>query len=154
MFMLTVKWNRKTAVLIILLAALLLITIIIGISHGSREPDAALGIQLNSCEKRIAYLASYGWQAVAESEVAQEIVIPREFNEVYTKYNELQLTQGFDLREYCGMDATVYTYAITNHPSGQEVYAQLILFSGQVIGGDIHSRTLDGFMHGLNTGLN
>jgi len=149
MFMLTIKWNKKNAVLIIILAALLLIALIFGISRGSSTPDPSLGIQLDSCEKRVAYLAAHGWQAVPDSEAVQEIVIPREFNAIYQKYNELQLSQGFDLSDYCGMDARLFTYTVTNHPCGEEVIAQLILFADQVIGGDIHSTALGGFMHGI-----
>lgn len=151
MFMMTIKWNKKTAILIIALAALVLIALVIGISRGSAAPDPSLGIQLNSCERRVAYLAAYGWQAAPDSEKAQDIVIPREFNAIYQKYNELQLAQGFDLSDYCGMDARLFTYTVTNHPCGEEVIAQLILFADQVIGGDIHSTALEGFMHGIKS---
>lgn len=151
MFVLTLKWNKKTAVLIIAAVALLLVILVLAIGRGGsdRPEDAALGIQLNTCEKRVAYLASLGWEADPASETEQNIVIPREFSQIYAKYNELQKTQGFDLSEYCGMDATVYTYTVSNHPSGETVMAQIILSNGQVIGGDIHSTALGGFMHGL-----
>lgn len=149
MFMLTVKWNKKTAVLIIAIVAVLLIALVVAVGNSSKPSDPSLGVQLNSCERRVAYLQSLGWIADPSSETMQEILIPREFNEIYEKYNELQKGQGFDLSEYCGMDAELYTYIVSNHPCGEEAVAQLILFADQVIGGDIHSTALNGFMHGI-----
>ena len=150
MYVLTLKWNKKTAVAVIAAAALLLTALVLLVGGGREHTDeAVLGIRLNTCEKRVRYLASLGWEAEAESETVQQIVIPREFNAVYAKYNELQKSQGFDLSDYCGMDAELYTYRLRNHPSGEEAFAQLILFSGEVIGGDVHSTALGGFMHGI-----
>ena len=147
--MLTVKWNKKTAVLIIALAALLLVALVVAVGNNSKQADPSLGIQLDSCERRVAYLAALGWNADPNSETVQQILIPRAFNKIFEKYNELQIEQGFDLSEYCGMDVMLYTYAISNHPCGEPTIAQLILFADQVIGGDIHSAALNGFMHGL-----
>ena len=150
MFVLTFKWNKRTAVAIIAAAAVLLIAIVLIVGVGGRKSEAAVGgILLRTTEDRIAYLASLGWTALPESETEKPILIPKEFSEVYEKYNELQLAQGFDLRDYRGMDATLYTYEITNHPCGERVIAQLIVYAGEAIGGDVHSARLDGFMHGL-----
>ena len=151
MYVLTLKWNKKTAAALIVAAALLLVALILLVANGGKKDseDVVPGVRLTSCEKRVEYLASLGWTVDAASETSQDIVIPREFNEVYQKYNELQLAQGFDLRDYCGMDAMIYCYAVSNHPSGEQAIAQLILFADEVIGGDIHSTSLGGFMHGI-----
>lgn len=150
MFVLTLKWNKRTAVLVIAAAAVVLIALILLFGRSGESSSAPVtGTRLNSTEKRVAYLASLGWTAESASETEQQILIPKEFGEVYEKYNDLQIAQGFDLRDYRGMDATVYTYTVTNHPCGDDVIAQLIVFAGEAIGGDIHSSALDGFMHGL-----
>ena len=150
MFVLTLKWNKRTAVLAIAAAAVVLIALILLFGRSGESSSAPVtGTRLNSTEKRVAYLASLGWTADPASETEQQILIPKEFGEVYEKYNELQRAQGFDLRDYRGMDATLYTYTVTNHPCGEAVIAQLIVFAGEAIGGDIHSSALDGFMHGL-----
>ncbi len=66
------------------------------------------------------------------------------------EYNALQLQQGFDLRRYGGLICSMYTYRVLNYPSGDEnVLAALFVYRNRVIGGDIHSTALDGFMHGL-----
>ena len=146
----TVKWNKKTAVAIVVAVALLLTALILLAGRSQSVPDGTvLGIRLDSCEKRVAYLASLGWEADPARESCQKIVIPKSFSAVYTRYNELQKSQGFDLSDYCGMDAELYSYTVSNHPGGQPVIAQLILFGGEVIGGDIHSVAMGGFMHGI-----
>ena len=78
------------------------------------------------------------------------VTIPKEFNEVYEKYNKLQKQQGFDLEDYKGKTAEVYTYAVKNYGNKkQEVRANLIVCEGQLVGGDVCSAELDGFMQGL-----
>ena len=78
------------------------------------------------------------------------VTIPKEFNEVYEKYNKLQKQQGFDLEDYKGKIAEVYTYAVKNYGNKkQEVRANLIVCEGQLVGGDVCSAELDGFMQGL-----
>lgn len=150
MLVLTLKWNKRTAVFMIAAAAVLLVALVLFVGGSGRKASApAAGARLDSTEKRVAYLASLGWSVDPASETEQQILIPKEFGAVYEKYNELQLRQGFDLREYRGMDATLYSYRVTNHPSGEDVFAQLIVFAGEAIGGDVHSCALDGFMHGL-----
>ena len=67
------------------------------------------------------------------------------------RYNELQKQQGFDLSQYCGEVCESYTYMLNSYPSGETgVIAQLFIYKGRVIGGDIHSASLGGFMHGLS----
>ncbi len=152
MFVKTIKFNKKTAVAIVLAAAAVLILFILLAGRASQgghaNLDAGSGIKTNA--DRVAYLLALGW-SVAETPVSeQETVIPREFTEVLECYNELQKQQGFDLQEYCGLEVTIYTYTVLNYPNATgEVYACLYIHSGQVIAGDIHSAALDGFMHGL-----
>ena len=71
-----------------------------------------------------------------------EFTIPAEFNEVYSRYNELLKTAGYDLAPYKGKLCKRYTYLI---PS-QNARANIIVYNGEIIGGDISSITLDGIM--------
>ena len=69
---------------------------------------------------------------------------------VFPKKNELQKSQGFDLTDYAGKSVTIYNYKVLNYPENSEyVYATLIVLDGVIIGGDIHSTELNGFMHGF-----
>ena len=71
-----------------------------------------------------------------------EFTIPTEFNEVYSRYNELLKTAGYDLSPYKGKTCKRYTYLI---PS-QNARANIIVYDGKIIGGDISGITLDGIM--------
>ena len=43
-----------------------------------------------------------------------------------------------------------YTYEITNYPTGETgILANLLIYKNTVIGGEVLSPQLDGFLHGL-----
>ena len=43
-----------------------------------------------------------------------------------------------------------YTYEITNYPTGRTgILANLLIYKNTVIGGEVRSPQLDGFLHGL-----
>lgn len=101
------------------------------------------GIKTN--EDRIIFLNQRGLE-VSENEVEmKEIIIPIEFDEVYTKYNELQVSQGFNLEKFKGKTAEMYTYLVMNSEEKQsEIYANILIYDNKIIGGDISSASLDG----------
>ncbi len=88
-----------------------------------------------------------GWEA----EVSEfcEVQIPYEFDEVYKKYNEIQLSQGFDLEKYKGKRVMKYTYDIKNYPNESEVSLNMLVYKNKLIAGDVCSKKQGGFMHGL-----
>lgn len=96
-------------------------------------------------------MTELGWTVEPVPVETVEVVIPEVFSEVYSKYNELQLSQGLDLSKYAGKTATRWTVRVTGHPSGEEeVYATLLVINSRVVGGDVCSARLGGFMHGLS----
>ena len=111
------------------------------------EPE---GSGLDSTEARVEYLSGFGWEVDPESETAREIVLPEDISGVIAQYNVLQKQQGFDLEPYAGKTIESYTYELKSYPNGEEnVIAQLFIYNGRAIAGDIHSASLGGFMHGL-----
>ena len=147
MFFVTVKFNRKTAVTIILAAAAILIALII-IFSGSTQ--AAMGTKIeDSTRARVQLLQELGWEVDPATETAKTVLIPRQFSGIYAEYNELQKKQGYDLEKYKGAEVQMYSYMVTNYKSSENVVACIYIYAGQLIGGDIHSTTLGGFMHGL-----
>ncbi len=97
------------------------------------------------------FLKEYGWEVSPTPVEMQEVTIPAEFGRVYRVYNDLQLAQNFDLAPYKGKAATRYTYEVYNYPDlPTGVVANLLVYKGEVIGGDICTRALDGFMHGFS----
>lgn len=106
------------------------------------------GIKTN--EDRVEYLQSYGWEVAEEPLATQELLIPEEMDDSYDEYLALQREQGFDLTKYAGKRVKRYTYEVTNYPTGETgVQADLLIYKNTVIGGEVLSPQLDGFLHGL-----
>lgn len=147
MFVYTVKWNKKTALTVVIAAAVIICALIFIIGAGGNDGPSCT---VRNNEDRVEFLLSLGWEVDAEAVSERTIIIPQEFSEIYSAYNELQIAQGYDLSQYCGLEATVYTYPITNYSgySGR-VVLDLYVLNYEVVGGDVHSLELDGFMHGL-----
>ena len=137
------KLTKGRAVFIIMACAALLAAIVLICSGPS-------GSSLDTAEERAEYLASLGWKADPESEQHRAVVLPEEFSGSIAQYNALQKQQGFDLERYAGEEVDSWSYDLAEYPGGEEnVTAQLYTYKGAVIGGDIHSNALGGFMHGL-----
>ena len=106
------------------------------------------GIRSNA--DRIAYLQRWGWIPAEEPASVEDVLIPKTFDASYDGYLSLQRSQGFDLEAYAGKTVKRYTYAIHNYPGLQkDIWASLLIWKRQVIGGEIYSRQGDGFTHGL-----
>ena len=141
-----IKMSRKAAVCIVLAiaAALFLIVVLAGIQR-----NAASG-KVESSEDAAEYLLGLGWEVDQNAVTIQTTVLPEYFDNTISAYNKLQLEQGFDLTEQAGQEITVYLFPVTNYPNTSgDVLACLMTCKGKVIGGDIHSSELDGFMHAL-----
>lgn len=137
------KWNRKAALCILLGSALVLCALILAIGGGN-------GTRVQTNEDRVKFLENLGWEIDPEPVAVSEVLIPKDFSDVYQKFNELQIEQGYDLSAHQGETATIYAYRVRNYRDFDgTVVAELYVSNGRIIGGDIHSLALDGFMHGL-----
>lgn len=152
--MLTLRLKPKTIFgIILILTGVIVIAVTFFSNHVSNTQNTAGMVSLASNEDREAYLTSLGWEYDVNC-TEKQVKIPAQFNDTYTRYNEIQQKQGFDLSEYKGRDVTVYTYNIKNF-SGYEnrdcIFANLIVCDNKLIGGDICSTSAsDGFMQGLS----
>lgn len=145
----TMPIKPKTRTLLVTLGgfALLAILLICGALRGSRSVAAEL---VTTSGERVEFLRECGWEVDPASEAEQTVHIPERFSAVYESYNDLQKQQGYDLEPLGGTDCTLYTYTVTNWPDdGQLVVADLYVRNDRVIGGDVHSTNLDGFMIGI-----
>ncbi len=95
---------------------------------------------------RISYLKSINCSVEEEIISQKDIVIPSEFSDVYKKYNEIQIKAGFNLLNFKGVNATIYTYKVTDYNGIKNAYANLIVSDGRIIGGDIFTTDLGGQM--------
>ena len=108
------------------------------------------GQGVKSNQDRIDYLAAYGWEVSQDPIATQELLIPEEMDDSYQEYLALQADQGFDLEKYAGKRVKRYTYEVLNYPSGETgVQVNLLICKNTVIGGEVLSPRLDGFLHGL-----
>lgn len=105
--------------------------------------------------ERASFLRSFGWEITDEPLETSTVTIPSEFGRVYESYNDVQRAQGYNLERYKGKSVTRYTYEVKNYPSevgGQpreHIRANLLVYEGTIIGGDICSLELGGFLHGF-----
>ena len=106
--------------------------------------------KIKTNEDRVNFLSQFGWQVKSEPIESAEITIPSEFDKIFMGYNEIQKRQGLDLSRYKNKNVMRYTYEITNY-SGEDgkVYANVIVYRNKVIGGDVCSANVNGFIHGF-----
>ena len=132
------KW-----MLILMAAAILVLGIVLSVQRKNEIPAS-------STAERMAYAKRLGYSVNEYTETAKSVVIPQEFGSVYTQYNKLQLAAGFDLQKYKGREAVIYEYELYEYAECEDtVYIHFIVIDGVLVGGDICSARLNGFMHGL-----
>ncbi len=104
---------------------------------------------VETVDDHVAFLKQFGWEIDPEAREITQVTIPVQFNEVYENYNELQRKEGLDLEKYKGKTVKKYTYLVNNHNYDGVVYANLLIYKNQVIGGDLCSAVSGGFIHGF-----
>ena len=99
----------------------------------------------------IEFLRSYGWEVKKKPLEKIDVIIPKEFDEVYENYNKIQLEAGLNLENYKGKKGTRYTYEVTNYPKklSDTVRANIIIIDNTPVAGDIMTTNINGFMHSL-----
>ena len=97
-----------------------------------------------------AFLAQFGWAVGQTPTEVAEVTIPDEFDKIFTAYNEIQKAQGLNLAKYRRKTVKRYTYEVTNYEGYEgKVYANVLVWRGRVIGGDVCSADVSGFIHGF-----
>lgn len=137
----------------ILAVGIVSIVLITSSSNSNNAPDTMPPVEMMTAEtndQRVAFLEYFGWKIVTDPTEVAEVVIPSEFDDVYQNYNAIQKQQGMDLEGYKGKTVQRYVYLVTNYPDGKtNVFAHLLICDNIIVGGDIASSELDGFMHGF-----
>jgi hypothetical protein len=148
MLVMTAKVDKKK-IAIILAAVILVITMIVMLVRGgSSTPTASTGISNN--DARVAFLKSFGWDVTTSPVESSQVRIPEKTTEVFDRYNELQKSQGYDLKEFAGKTATRYVYKVNNYPGATApVYATILVYKNQVIGGDVTDTSAKGVVRGF-----
>ena len=137
-------FTKKNALLVVFIAAFIIVFFLFFRWKGGSHSE------IMTPDGRQKFLASLGWEVDLSSEEAKTVIIPEKFEGVMADYNQMQLEQGFDLSPYCGKQCRQYTYSLLNYPDNTEnVYLSLYIKDSKVIGGDIHTNSVNGFMQGI-----
>ena len=148
MLIMTTKVDKRK-LLIALAAVLAAIAGLLLLGRDDAQPTANL-TAADTNDARVKFLTDLGWEVTASPAEATEVRIPREADEVFSRYNELQKNQGYDLTKYAGKKFMRYVYQINNFPDAKEpVYATLLVYKDRIIGGDITDTTPGGRVQGL-----
>ena len=115
---------------------------------GSKSEISYDGVK--SAADAVNFLAQFGWTVNGGAAKSAKVTIPESFDKVFAAYNEIQRSQGLDLSKYKKKELTRYTFEVTNY-EGHEgtVYANVLVYRNRVVGGDICSADLSGFVHGF-----
>lgn len=124
---------------------------------GSDKPavnSSGISLKAGTNEERIAFLSQFGWDIDEDPIEVTEVIIPSEFDSDYEMYNKIQTAQNLDLLPFAGKRVKRWTYSINNYPEYENkkgvIRANILVYEGAVVGGDVCSIELDGFMHGFD----
>ena len=148
MLVMTAKVDKKK-IAVILAAAVLLIAGILLLAGGRQSQSTAATVGSN--DARVAFLKNFGWNVAASPVESSQVRIPSEPSEVFDRYNALQKSQGYDLSAFSGKTVMRYVYKINNYPGATEpVYATVLVYRNQIIGGDITDTAARGVVRGFS----
>lgn len=158
MFIYSLHANTIKFFAVICLSLTALIALIVFVPTYAEQNDAAqVGVdasynyeKIKSNEDRINFIKQFGWEVEAQPLKEQEVIIPAEFDKIFAAYNEIQRAQGLDLSSFKKKNVMRYTYAVTNYPDYEgTVYINILIYRNTVIGGDVCSADVNGFIHGF-----
>lgn len=154
LFILSIKpLKNKIFVIFIILIILSLGLFLINSNKQKKVAVSEIGeytLSAKTNDERVKFLSQFGWQVSPNPIEICDITIPSKFNSVYENYNDIQKSQGLDLNQYKEQNCTRYTYQILNYKNAPgSIRANLLVLNNHIIGGDICSLELNGFMHGF-----
>jgi hypothetical protein len=155
MFVMSFRHSRKRVIVTIAVAVAVVTAIAVLACARNAPPQATsagrkYSIAAGSNDERVAFFRQFGWNVKAEPLDEGDVAIPGKFNDVYLEYNNIQQEQGLDLKPYAGKTVHQWIYAITNYPQQEMMRGTLLVSGGKVIGGDLSTPALDGFMTGFD----
>ena len=145
----TTRFSRKKAVLTVIAMGIVMAVLIL-LTGRTESGSASARPELTDNSHRVEYLRSLGWEVDTEPVETLQFLLPEKLEEPYLSYNELQLSQGFDLTACLGKQVERYTYTVTNYPERPEgVQANLYICEDYPVAGDICCPGASGFQAGL-----
>lgn len=150
MMVMTAKVDLKKIILIIAGAAALILAAILLMGGGEEATSPTAAPSAASNDGRVQFLKSFGWDVAASPTESGQVKIPKESSEVFDRYNTMQKGQGYDLSAYAGKNVMRYVYKVNNYPGATApVYATVLVYKDQVIGGDVTDTSAGGKIRGF-----
>lgn len=138
------KIKKQNLILAAAAAALILLGLLLTIPRHIAKPTVAPADGVSLCLDK---LSEFGWEVDPTPLSDETFRLDEQLSEDYLA---LQQEAGFDLKDDLGQTVRRYTFSVLNYPSGEtEVLADLLVRDGQVVGGDIRSASLTGFIRSL-----
>lgn len=158
MFVVSLSGKKFKRVFFLFGGIFLALTVLLGILFaGDKVSNIAVDGRnltlISNSEDVLSFISSLGWEVDENPMEVREVVIPEVFDDVYSNYNDIQRSQGFDLQKYAGRRVKRWTYVIRNYPETKPeddfIRINILVCDEKIIGGDVCSIKLDGFMHGV-----
>ena len=147
MMVMTAKVDLKKIALILGAVAAVILALIL-LFGGDQTQTTAAPVANN--DARVKFLEDLGWEIAASPTESGQVRIPETMTEVFDRYNNLQKSQGYDLSAYAGKNVMRYVYKVENFPNAAEpVYATVLVYKNQIIGGDITDTSAGGKVQAL-----
>ena len=149
MMFMTAKVDLKKIVIAVLAVVAVVVALFMLLGGGSdAAPTASATVSGN--DARVAFLKEFGWDVSASPTESGQVRIPQGSTEIFDRYNALQKSQGYDLSQYAGKTVMRYVYKINNYPGATDpVYATLLVYKNQIIGGDVTNTSAKGAVSGF-----
>ena len=148
MLVMTAKVDKKKILMIVAAVLVAIAGLVLLFGGKDSTPTTSPGVANN--DARVAFLKSFGWEVTTSPVESGQVRIPETGNDVFNRYNELQKSQGYDLGTYAGKTVMRYVYQINNYPDATApVYATLLVYKNQVIGGDVTNTAANGGIRGF-----
>lgn len=149
MMVMTAKVSMKKVLIAIAAVAAVILSIILLVG-GEENAAATAAPAASSNDGRVKFLTDFGWDVTTSPAESSQVKIPEETSEVFDRYNALQKSQGYDLSKFAGKNVMRYVYKINNYPGATEpVYATLLVYKNQIIGGDVTDTSAKGHIRGF-----
>ncbi len=148
MYVMTAKVDLKKIVIVLAAVAGLVLGAVLLLGYGDDVQTAAPTMASN--DGRVKFLTDLGWDVVVSPVQTSQVKIPEQTGDVFERYNALQKSQGYDLGQYAGKHVMRYVYELKNYPGATDpVYATLLIYKDQLIGGDVTDTAAQGVIRGF-----
>lgn len=154
MFIYTVKASRVKffALMICSMAILLTLAAVIPVNDKG-ESVAAVSYNYSNVktnEDIVQFLEGFGYEVNPEPIETAEVTVPGKFDSVYQRYNDIQRAQGLNLKKFAGKTVKRYSYEIIGYDDASDcAMANILIFNGSIVGGDISRSGENAFIHGF-----